>query len=320
MMNKERLLPRTWEGYRKYDLFICALGYETRGRHVAKQLVDNLPPELSLALAFDSNKLHAREENENCFRRWGFDVKEWKDENFGEKIKILLPSILRPKGENESTLVGIDISCFSRLRLALLLEALSRLTQSLQIDVDFIYSLAEFVPSSGGPTVNTHVGPVTSGFAGWTSDPDRPGTAIVGLGYEQDKALGAVEHLEAGMPWLFEPVSGIEEYLVEVRKANSLLYELVDKNRVVTYSVEAPFQLFLSIENLTLSMLNQWAPILLPFGPKVFALICLLVAWRHPEVSVWRVSGEKAEPRDYVASKTVVGISVMLVAPLEGPH
>jgi hypothetical protein len=50
------------------------------------------------------------------------------------------------------------------------------------VTVDFVYSLAAFVPPPIEGLLSSHVGPVLPEFAGWWDEPDRPLAAVVGLG------------------------------------------------------------------------------------------------------------------------------------------
>ena len=100
----------------------------------------------------------------------------------------------------------------SRYRIAFILDILRSLGPDVSVSVDFLYAIAQFTSPPAPLLANTHVGPVTPSFAEWTTEPELPVSAIVGLGYEPDKALGAVEHLQASEIWLFEPLSHIPEY------------------------------------------------------------------------------------------------------------
>jgi hypothetical protein len=136
-------------------------------------------------------------------------------------------------------------------------------------------------------------------------------SAVVGLGYEQDKALGAVEHLQPGEVWVFAPHSAVEEYSVALKKANQVLLDTVPSSHRLVYEVGQPFDCFVTLESLVDRLAEEANVILLPFGPKLFALCSLLVAWLHSDVAVWRVSAGKGEmPQDRRASGYVYGLRV----------
>ena len=46
------------------------------------------------------------------------------------------------------------------------------------------------------------------------------------------------------------------------------------------------------------SLVRSRRPVLLPFGPKVFFAVCVLLSFGFAEVSVWHVSGEEQDSAD----------------------
>jgi hypothetical protein len=177
--------------------------------------------------------------------------------------------------------------------------------------IDFVYSLALFTPPPTGESANSHVGPVTNDFAGWWSDPDRRLSVVVGVGYEQDKALGAVEYLEAQDIWVFEPRSVIEQYTAALQAANATLLSLTDSNHRFLYRVQDPLDCFSRMQSLVQGLIVTNNVVLLPFGPKLIVLCSLIVAARDKRVAVWRVSAQGSEvPVDRKGSENIYGLRV----------
>src|SRR5947207_11718086 len=104
--------------------------------------------------------------------------------------------------------------------MAILMDSIRKHFTFPGLGVDFLYSLASFSEPPKSQPVNTHVGPISPPFAGWWTEPDRPTAAVVGLGYEEDKALGAVEHLQPGEVWVFTPQSVVAAYSPALDFAN----------------------------------------------------------------------------------------------------
>ena len=128
-------------------------------------------------------------------------------------------------------------------------------------------------------------------FAGWSGDPGRPLGLAMGLGYEPGKAVGGSAYLEPKQAWLFIPTGLDRKYDRAVEKANRHLLEAREPKWSIEYSVTRPIETLAVLDGLAYGQLQEGRVILLPFGPKVFALCCLLVACVHyPEVAVWRVS------------------------------
>jgi len=77
------------------------------------------------------------------------------------------------------------------------------------------------------------------------------------------------------------------------------------------YRVHAPVDCFITLESLIYGLSRTKNTILLPFGPKIFALCALLVASVHPTTAVWRVSaGFQEEAVNRQASGYVYGLQV----------
>jgi hypothetical protein len=207
--------------------------------------------------------------------------------------------------------VGVDISSFSRFRTAAFVAAVLQIRTEARIIVDFVYAGALFSePIDAGPM--TSAGPVLPAFAGWSSEPDRPCVAVFGLGYELEKAVGVLEYLEPTHVWAFQPVGHDRRYTKAIALANRTFLESLPASRVVFYNIWRPAELVGRLESLIFGALRSARPMLIPFGPKIFTLSCLLVASLHyPEVPVWRVSpGDAAPPQDRVPNGKVIGLRV----------
>lgn len=273
------------------DLFIAACGYEGRAIAAAQQLAGSAKKRL--ALGFTLQRELDYQSNSDWFTSAGFDVIDVGDDEFRTTLDQYISNHLPA---TEILTVEIDISCFNRFRLAHLIDAI-RSTPKKKIVVNFRYSIADFTPPVGDSAPTVTVEPVIPQFAGWTTRPDRPPAAIVGLGYEPNKAIGIIDHLEINnATWAFYPLGPIPEYYQSVLKANNSLLALIQTDgRCQPYDLNDPAQLFREMNSLVDTLKPHFNAILIPFGPKLFALIALLVASLHDEVGVWRVSSGSLE-------------------------
>jgi hypothetical protein len=192
----------------------------------------------------------------------------------------------------------IDISCLSRQHIGGLFAAVKDLARHGPVDLQIAYSLARFVkPPVHWSTAIRRIAPVNGEFAGWTATPDNPIELVIALGYEKGKAIGAAEYLEPGDTWLFVPTSPEEKYLREVQVQNKeLLHERQTKQ--VQYEVMSPVDAYHALLSLVRGMRKVARPILLPFGPKIFFGLSLLVAMVIDEAAVWFVDGEDTSSSD----------------------
>jgi hypothetical protein len=304
-----RPLSKSWVEDR-YDVAIGTVGYEQRARYVFENI--GARGASCVACGFSDQRVLAYDDNSRWFESHGFRVDHKPDSEYAG----WLSNAFNLTSERASLRVLVDISSMTRVRLARLIEFFTSQAVERPIVATFVYSLAAYTAPPEAALYNSHVGPVTPMFAGWWEEPDRASAAIVGLGYEEDKALGAVEHLQSSYVWLFVPSSEIAEYSDALARANKTLLDSVPSARTLQYRVHDPYSSFVKLESLVYGVSRTHNAVLLPFGPKLFALSALLVAAQHRNVAVWRVSAEGLEPAvDRSASGFVYGLEVEFPSP-----
>lgn len=203
--------------------------------------------------------------------------------------------------------VFIDVSAFPRRVLATILNALREAAiDGVSIRLTISYRLAAFSkPRDQTAPPNKRVAPVSADLAGWPKLPGLPVHLIVGLGYERGKALGAVEYLQPSYLTLFSPQSPEKRFADQVAMRNKPLLEGTPATSIFEYQVLEPATQIAQLSSMLASLVEDRRPVLLPFGPKIFFAVCVLLSFGFPEVSVWHVSGEEEEsvgnlaPSDY---------------------
>jgi len=293
------------------DLFIAAVGYETRARFAAEHLTPQARKKIAVAFP-DRKSDFDYPRNLAWYRKSGFETPEVHDQSFQMWCDSVFVGM--EKGEESSLSVCVDVSSMTRFRMAVIVDTLRKLKSVSKVRALFLYSLAQFSRAPQTCSPNLHVDPVLACFAGWPVDPDRGPVAIVGLGYEQDKALGAVEHIQASQIWAFSPTSEDRRYTRAQEEANKTLLESIPLDRRLAYPVNQPLDSFVRLESLTHRILRTDNLVLLPFGPKIFALCCILIGCLYSQVAVWRVSaGETEEPLNRIPNGELCGLDVDFV-------
>jgi len=295
--------PKTYsEDETRYDLVAAALGYEERARHLFE--CHRFSAAYKVAWEFAENHVLSFEANKNHFSAAGFNI-----ENSPDLPRRWIASALSDNSvqRRKACHVCVDISSLSRKRLAMWIEAFATAKSDFPIEVDFYYSAAKFVMPSENTAPNVCAGPVSSYFAGWALDPGFPTSLVLGLGYEPDRAIGAVEYLEPKEVVALEPISKEPRFTTAIVEANQQVMAL--KPQIVRYRVERPYETVMLLDAVLASLERRSRPILLPFGPKIFALSSLLVAKLHPTVAVWRVSpGAGEEPLQRYPNGEIFGL------------
>jgi hypothetical protein len=292
---------------RAVDLYIAACGYEGRARAAAE--IFPAKANKKIAIGFTSQQELEYEVNREWFKSADFEMVDVDDDEFRQVIdKYFEQCVL----ESDVTSVEVDISCFNRFRLGHLVDALRSMPKK-EIVVTFRYSIAEFTSPIEDIAPTVTVEPVIPQFAGWTTRPDRPPAAIVGLGYEPNKAIGIVDHLEINnATWAYYPLGPVPDYYQRVLEANRSLLNIIQADgRCHPYDLKDPAQLFHEMNSLVDTLKPHFNVILIPFGPKLFALVALLVATLHEDVGVWRVSSGSLElPVSRKPSGHTISVSV----------
>jgi len=135
---------------------------------------------------------------------------------------------------------------------------------------------------------------------------------ILGLGYEGGRGIAAIEEFEATSGWLFFSRGGHKEYETSVEKANELILRAPGDFFIVNYNVFEPVELIALFAKVVGEGAREGRPIIVPFGPKIFAFCSMLGAIRHPiETTVWRMSGGVADAlTDRIATGQVLTLNI----------
>lgn len=295
-----------------YAVGIVSSGYESRGRFAWNYL--GLRAKQRICFLFPDHKVLDYEANRKFFEEAGFSA---VDPTLAATHKALnstaVANELTPDGS--AMRVVVDISCMTRLLIASTCYEIAQLATRLghRILVDFVYSCAEFgeVPKIDGPvTVN---GPAIPALAGWPQNPASSLGVIIGIGYEEDLALGVIEELEATSVWAFRPKDHDPRYETEIEAKNHGLFDEIPPANMVRYSLFDPFSLFCSVEALVGLAKQKSRLVVVPLGPKLFALVgCLATLRHHPAVGFWRVSnGENVNPVERRASGKILVLQTL---------
>lgn len=306
-MTEIRITPSRGRPEGQFDLLVVCLGYETRALYVAERYTE--ASVVRLALAFQHRLVGNYEHNKRFYSANNFKILSFNADDFSD---ALYAELLQATSNADSCpRVLVDISSMSRPMIATLVVALSRLSANFKIEVTFVYCPAVFTTPSNIRQPVTVSQPVIPELAGWSVQPERSVAAIVGLGFEFDQALGAVEYLEPAVAWTFIPFGEDSRFDKAVAKANDDLLSALKPESLVRYNVADPYRCFVELEALTYGLMDSMRPIIVPFGPKLFALLSFLIGVIHsPNVTVWRVSGDQVGvPEDRVASGNIISLS-----------
>jgi hypothetical protein len=277
------------------EALIVACGYEHRSQGITSALRDL--PKYKHALCFREHAMAiARPENEAFFRQRGFALHNVGTEETEAVRQITQGALSQAVEVNKG--VAFDISTMTRSWHGAIIRQLRLARLSTEVETFFAYTPAAFVSPLPAGVLNEFVAPVT-GFSS-LSTPDKPVAAIIGLGYEKDGALGLQQLLDPALTVVLMPNSGADDrYYPVVRRNNRDLLERTHEEWVFEYSIEHPASTFATLASIIGGIRESYRIVLASLGPKIFGLVCFLLATKFPDISVWRISsGVHSRPRD----------------------
>jgi len=274
-----------------FEIGIFGLGYESRSISCFSQVKDRCRMKLALAYNYWCDKADYKINKEE-FESNDCRVIEVDENAIRKDLELNLAQIIQEiKGK-----VFVDISVMTRHRLSELLWFLFENMIS-ESSIIIAYSIADFVEP---PTQNYPVkffGSIIDSFQPLTGRLNLHPIVVIGLGYEKDKALGAIGHLDPENVIFLIPSNEKEQnYKERLDENNKLLFDNYPKSKSLTYDVLKPYSTYFELKSLILRLKKEHRILLIPLGPKILAVISLIIAWEFsPEINVWRVSSEQLE-------------------------
>lgn len=271
-----------------FDIAICSVGYEKRGRFIVETL--DVEADYKIAIEFGFLRELSYSENLAFFEKKGWQLKSLRDDDL---FNYIVDLVSRHNVSSECR-IFIDISSMSREMMAKLVVALNRAVSSdYEIELTVGYAPSEFSGDYQLAPIRVS-GPVVPDLAGWTSRPDRPLGVIMGLGCEPGLALGSLQLLEPSKSWLFSPSGFDPKFFGGVRSANAYVEDIFDVTQF-EYSIDSAFVTRCRIEALMNSLEPAFRLLCVPFGPKIFAWLCLatVVFQARNGVGVWSFSSKE---------------------------
>lgn len=299
-----------------YAALIASVGYESRSRYVAERL--HTRAARVVGFTFERHQVLSFGQNRRYFERIG-EVVDVREGEYRSAIGGLVRNLAEAWGRSErirwggrSTAplrIAIDLSSMTRQRIADTVLAVC-FDSGAEIVVDWLYAPATY-PGSGGDVGPVRVNEPVRGFEGW-GDPALPLAFVFGSGFEGDLVFGVIDALEPSETWVFYAEGYSSRHDSELRLRNRSVFESLGGERLIRYRVDQPYETLVRVGSLVSTLCSESRVVLLPLGPKIFALLCFLVgASERRGVTVWRLSSDlDRKPVQRVASGDIVGLEV----------
>ncbi|MCE2399132.1 MAG: hypothetical protein J4F34_08935 [Gemmatimonadetes bacterium] len=301
-----------------YDCCLFASGYEARATAVAKEVAKASSRKVVWAFK-DHLQAGHRVANDEYFRTLSADFVSLNandDDAADRAARSLLSGGLPQSGGK----ILVDISSMTRCWYAAVIRALMGASSLSRLEVTFAYMPGAYRPPPETRSLNEIVGPV-HGFAG-LAFPDASSALLMGLGYEPGRAMGVLAEIDpTATLCLYADPGADERFIDDVMKANEDLARAVDPRTWGKYPLHDPFVTFHVLDAACNALGRQHQVVLTSNGPKLFGLLCFLVATRYRDVSVWRISsGEAGEPVDRASSGNLHALTTIWSTPMPHAH
>ncbi|TCK61335.1 hypothetical protein EDF27_3047 [Curtobacterium sp. PhB136] len=295
----------------RYAALIAACGYETRSSYVARAMKQRFGMVYAYAYAGPESSRYL--ENVSYFDEHAVLRRPSSADDFASVLERDIRFVLSSSGTQA---IAIDVSSFDRDRLSRIVRVLDVVGSERELRVDFLYSAASFDSHSSASDETVMVNGPLDSFEGWASDPSAPVACVIGLGFENVLALAALETLEPSKTIAFVARSDDERFQDRVVHDNNQLMRSGEL-AVVDYDLMRPFDIVHKVESVVHSLVSSYRVALVPLGPKLFALACLLTAQAYgDQVTIWRVSADEGrDPVDREPTGRVAVLSVVTRQP-----
>jgi hypothetical protein len=301
----------------EYAALVCSVGYERRSGYLPRLLWSRCGQ--IWGYGFELHHVHSFDEN----RMWLMQHGTYFDESdtiyrkhLGLQVRHLAESWLEltPTGSTEMTplKLAVDISSMSRDRVAQTILALVD-DVNVALQIDWLYAPGKFSKDELSDMGPVSINRALPGFEGWTDDPAKPTACILGAGLEGDLALGAVERLEPAQTWALSPTGYDREYDAEFGRRNRRILASLGDTRLVEYDVDQPFTTILQLNTLVSQLRTDYRVVVVPLGPKIFALTALLLGRMLDDLTVWRLSADSNRlPHERIAAGPILGLRTVI--------
>jgi len=298
---------------KSFDGILVASGYERRATNIAARISSGKSGKL-LALGFKDRRVLSRPQNDGKFKDLGYKIIPASGGD-GMEISGLLNEIVSASSSAKPSIL-IDYSCMTRTWYAKILDLFRKSTFDCDdIDLYFAYSCSSFTPPPAAMP-NEFMGPIP-GFE-TLSLPDKELALVIGLGYEEERALGLSEYVDAAETFAFysEPAL-VQAFSKTVKRNNRKLITNIGHAKLFAYPLADMERTSHLLASLCGGLMRNRRIILAPLGPKPFSLVCLIYAVANPDIEVWRVtSGQRAEPIDRKAWRKILVTEVKFTSEL----
>jgi len=260
------------------DLFITAIGYESRCTSIARLLEGNNCRKTALWTQHHNKEL-AFESNKNYFSSQNFDL---------IKVTSAVPDMdVLLNGETGDTLkIIVDCTSMSPQWYFEFFRWFSDLSDRFEHAIlRFTYTMANFVEQETNHKVKRIEDFLKE--KNWAVNSKKKKVLILGLGHEENVGESIYKLINPDLVYLFYADPPVERRFVEKIFVNNhgLINDTPIRN-LIAYPIRNGQMIYQSMIDIILPLRNEYEIIVVPQGPKIFAVASMLVQLSYPDISI----------------------------------
>jgi hypothetical protein len=261
----------------KADLFITALGYESRSTTVARQFENISCKKIALE---NSNliKEFYYQQNSDYFEKQGFEI---------IRVKSELPDVDAIFQSLSGDTINIALDCTNMPPLWYY-EFFKWFDEKHAVEgkvrMRIAYTMAKYVRQPGSSKVKE--------IFDFLKEEARPSNGkkvalILGLGQEKNVSDSIFKMINPDLLYLYYADPPAEKRFVEKIFVNNhkLINEAPIRN-LVAYPIRNGQAIYHSLINTILPLRNEYSIVLIPQGPKIFSVVSMLVHMGYPDIRI----------------------------------
>jgi hypothetical protein len=269
--------------HQKFDVIIAASGYQERCTYLMQNIKQK--NNIRLLITFNEDNLKkVRSLNEKYFTDLGFTTVEASPDD-SKEINRILKKICSSFNTDELKIL-VDYSCMPKKWFAIILDYFMRNELSIKLlSIYFSYTPTEFILKKSSSSIK-YFGPILNSDQHLPSS--KPVSLIIGLGRSSDIAVEVISKIKPERMFFFLPDPAFDEsYTDYIRESNSRIINMLPEDHLLTYPANDTDEINSQLTSLCLDLRLDSRVMILPHGPKTFALISLLLAARYPDIWLW---------------------------------
>ena len=261
----------------KADLFITALGYESRSNTVARKFENNSCRKIVLENK-NAIKEFSYQENSNYLETQGFEIIRVESEL--PKVDSIFQSLT-----GNTNHVAIDCTNMPPLWYYEFFRWFDeKQSGEGKVRMRIAYTMANYVRQAGSRKVKE--------IFDFLKDEVRPANGkkvalILGLGQEKNVSDSIFKMINPDLLYLYYADPPAEKRFVEKVFINNhkLINEAPIRN-LVAYPIRNGQAIYQSLINTILPLRDEYSIVLIPQGPKIFSVVSMLVHLGYPDIRI----------------------------------